>query len=124
VADVGRVVVAKRRPADARTDVPAAAAEHAVDASGMVYPNTSIIRGILVFIVPVILHPLPYIAVHIAKPESIGLFFTNRVKLVIGIFIIPSNLLKILFGISRIKPSVRAGPAGIFPFRATPSPPR
>ena len=93
-AVAGRVVAADRRPAAARIVAPAAAADYAVRASGFVYPSTSIIRGLLVIIVPVIRHPLPDIAVHVIKPEAIGLFFANRMELIFGILFTFSALQK------------------------------
>jgi hypothetical protein len=115
VAAVGPDEVAVRRPAVVSADAPATAANYAISAPWVINPGTPVFRRTFVITVSVILHPLPDIAVHVIKPEAIGLYFTDRMKLLAGIFITPSNLLKILFGISFIKPCVRIGPTGILP---------
>ena len=76
VAVAGRVVVAIRRPAVQRIEVPAAAAYHAVGAPGLIDPDSSIIRRAVVVIVPVILHPLVDVAMHVVEAIGVGLFLT------------------------------------------------
>ena len=70
------IVVAIRRPAVERIEVPAAAAYHAVGAPGLIDPDSSIIRRAVVVIVPVILHPLVDVAMHVVEAIGVGLFLT------------------------------------------------
>ena len=70
-AVAGRVEVAIRRPAVPRSVDPAAAVHHAVRASKLIDPGTSIIRRTFMVIVPIIVHPFPHIAMHVIENETI-----------------------------------------------------
>jgi hypothetical protein len=76
-----------------------------------------ILRRTFVIFVPVILHPFQDIAVHVVKPEAVGLFFANRIELIFGILFIPTGPIQILFLITRIATCAGTGPAGKLPFR-------
>src|SRR5262249_22180531 len=96
VAIAGRAGVAIRRPAKDGTEAPSAATTDAVRASiRPVYPCSAISRTAAVIAMPVILTPLPHIAVHIVKPKRIWLLLPDRMSLVVGVFRIPSHRIEI-----------------------------
>ena len=82
VADAvaGPAAAARGRPADVSVAAPAAAAYHAVGASRFIDPSRAVIRSFLVSVVPVILHPLPHIAMHVVKTPVVGLLFAHRMS--------------------------------------------
>ena len=80
VAAVVGPVVARGRPAEVSAVEPTAAANHAVGASRFIDPSRAVIRSFLVSLVPVVLHPLPDVAVHVVKTPVVGLLFAHRMS--------------------------------------------
>lgn len=77
VTEAGEEAVAKRRPAEPRIEVPATAAEHPDSLPWIFDPCPSIIGCSVIIIMPVILHPLPDIAVHVIKTPSVWRKFSH-----------------------------------------------
>ena len=86
-----------RAPVPGNVDV-APAVNYTEDSPRITDFSPSVIRGTLVIVMPVILHPFPDVAVHIKEPPGIWLFGPNAVRFFIRILFKP----RVLTELSRI----------------------